>query len=279
MNRMMITAANTMTQLQHKLDVISSNIANVETTGYKRKSATFSDLLFQQINNQQNPAREVGRQTPYGIRQGNGAKIAQIQSDETQGALVQTNRKLDFAFSKEYQYIKVLVQEENEAIIHYTRDGAFYLSPLGGQQLALVTSDGHFVLDENNDPIIYNGNVEDIHLLPGGRLRISGTGGDLTVSLGVVQVNKPQFLIQAGRSLLRFPENLADLGVTEESVLVHLTGDARNDIALTQGTLERSNVDLTEEFTNLIQTQRAYQFQARAVSLADQMFGLINGIR
>lgn len=279
MNRMMITAQNTMTQLQHQLDVISSNIANVETTGYKRKTATFSDLLFQQIHNQRDPAREVGRRTPHGIRQGNGAKIAQIQSDETRGVLVETNRKLDFAFTKEYQYVKVLVQNGDETNVHYTRDGAFYLSPLAGQQLVLVTADGHVVLDENNEPIIYNGEVSDIQLLPGGALQFSGSGGVMIANLGVVHVNKPQFLIQAGRNLLRFPENLAELGVTEETVLEDLTGAARNEIALQQGALERSNVDLTEEFTNLIQTQRAYQFQARAISLADQMFGLINGIR
>ncbi len=279
MNRIMLTAQNTMTQLQHQLDVISSNIANVQTAGYKRKNATFSDLLFQQIHNQRTTAREVGRQTPHGIRQGLGAKIAQIQSDETQGTLVATDRKLDFAFLKELQYVKVLVQQGDETNIHYTRDGAFYLSPLAEGGMALVTADGHFVLDENNEPIIYNGSVEDVQLLPGGSLRFSGSGGVLTVDLGVVQVNKPQFLIQAGRNLLRFPENLAELGVTEETVLVDLVGPARNDIAMKQGALEQSNVDLVDEFTNLLQTQRSYQFQARALSLADQMFGLINGIR
>lgn len=279
MNRMMITAHNTMKQLQYQLDVISSNIANVETTGYKRKTAPFSDLLFQQINNQADPSREVGRRTPHGIRQGIGAKIAQVQSDETQGTIVQTDRKLDFAFTREHQYLKVLVQQDGEAEVHYTRDGSFYLSPIGDNEMALVTADGHFVLDENDQPIVYNGEITNISLLPGGTLRLTGANGAFDVNLGVVHVTKPQFLMQAGKNLLRFPDNLAELNVTEDAVLTNLTGTERNQIALKQGALERSNVDLTEEFTNLIQTQRTYQFQARAISLADQMFGLVNGIR
>ena len=76
----MITATNTLGQLQKNLDVISSNMANVGTTGYKRKTATFTDLLVQQFNNQPSAENEIGRLTPNGIRQGNGAKLGQIQA-------------------------------------------------------------------------------------------------------------------------------------------------------------------------------------------------------
>ena len=97
--------------------------------------------------------------------------------------------------------------------------------------------------------------------------------------LGVVSVKKPQFLDRLGGNLLGLPENLNGLGVTEEDIITHLTGELRKEIELDQGVLETSNVDLSKEMTDLITAQRQYQFQSRAITMADQMGGLINGIR
>ena len=87
MSRTMLTASNTLGQLQKQMDVISHNIANVDTTGYKKQNATFTDLLVQQLNNQPDTASEIGRLTPNGIRQGSGAKLAQIMTVMTQGGI------------------------------------------------------------------------------------------------------------------------------------------------------------------------------------------------
>ena len=153
MNRTMITATNTLGQLQKHLDVVSSNIANVDTVGYKRKQATFTDLLVQQFNNQPSTESEIGRRTPNGIRQGTGAKLGQIQMVMAQGSLKSTDSPLDTAFTKEGQLYRVLVQNDGNSEIQYTRDGAFYLSPISSTK-RLVTSDGNPILDENNHPII-----------------------------------------------------------------------------------------------------------------------------
>ena len=110
MNRMTITAANTMNQLQKQLDVISHNIANLQTTGYKKQKATFSELMYQQHNNQMNTQAEIGRLTPYGVRMGTGAKIDQIQTVLTQGPIVNTGRALDFALTKPDQFLKSWLQ-------------------------------------------------------------------------------------------------------------------------------------------------------------------------
>ncbi|MBU8909092.1 flagellar basal body protein, partial [Desertibacillus haloalkaliphilus] len=89
MNTSMIAASNTMGQIQRKLDTISHNIANTNTTGYKRRESTFTDLLHQQVNNQSRAALEVGRLTPNGIRVGTGAKIAQTAVRTEIGSLMQ----------------------------------------------------------------------------------------------------------------------------------------------------------------------------------------------
>ncbi|WAA12153.1 flagellar hook-basal body protein [Fervidibacillus halotolerans] len=275
MNRIMITASNTMGQLQKQLDVISHNIANIQTNGYKREQVRFSEMMYQQFNNQRDESKEIGRLTPHGVRQGVGAKISQIQTDSSVGNIVQTDRLLDFALTKENQYFKVLVPQDGELTVKYTRDGAFYLSPMNDGQNMLVTSQGYPVLDENDNPIVFQGDMKEIGMSEDGIIHYTNDVGEETnVPLGIVLAENPQIFLQNGDNLLSLPDHLE-----EGDVLIHLTGENRQQIGIRQGALEQSNVDLTEEMTNMIQTQRAYQFQARAVTLADQMQGLINGIR
>ena len=108
LNRTMITASNSLNQIQQALDVVSSNVANVDTNGYKRQVSNSSSLLYQNVNNQKNEDAEIGRLTPNGIRLGVGAKVPQVQTQTSQGALATTNRSLDIAFGKENQYLRVL---------------------------------------------------------------------------------------------------------------------------------------------------------------------------
>lgn len=280
MNRTMITAMNTMNQLQKQLDIISHNIANAQTTGYKRREASFGELLVQQFNNQPNNRAEVGRMTPMGVRHGVGAKLSQVRVNLDQGSLVSTGRLLDFAITREDQYFKVLSERGNRLNITYTRDGAFYLSPITDDEVQLVTSQGDPVLDENDNPIVFSGNFKDITLNERGMLTVTNENGTVqTISLGIVRINKPQFLQQIGDNLYSLPENFAQLNVAEEDILINLTGLERDSIALVQQSLEQSNVNIGDELTKMMQTQRAYQFQARAITLADQMQGLVNGLR
>lgn len=280
MNRTMITATNTLSQLQKQMDIVSNNMANIDTTGYKRREASFTDLLFQQFNNQHNANAEGNRLTPNGIRQGVGAKLAQSKIVMSQGSIKNTGRALDAAFTKEGQYFRVLEQSENGSAIRYTRDGAFYLTPLSDTETMLVTGNGYPVLDENNNPITINGQVNDYEITTNGRLIAKmENGGTSEFNLGVVQVNKPQFLEQKGGNLLGLPENMAELNVPVNEILTELNGPMRNQVSIQQRALEQSNVDMSKEMTDLINLQRAYQFQSRSVSIADQMMGLVNGIR
>jgi len=280
LNRISITASNTMNQLQKQMDTIANNIANSQTTGYKKQRATFGELMYQQYNNQRNLEEEVNRLTPNGIRIGTGARVAQVQTVLTLGSIVQTDRALDFALTEPNQFFKVLAPKGNEMAVHYTRDGSFYLSPVNANEVQLVTSEGYQVLDENNNPIIFNGNLKNVNLNPNGQIVFSDeAGNNATFNLGIAQIHKPQTMARVGDNLMTVPDNLAELGVTEADLLENLAGNLRGQIGLKNQAIEQSNVDIGEEMTNLLQTQRAYQLQGRAITIADQMQGLINGIR
>ena len=279
MLRTMITATNTMGQLQNKLDLISNNIANSNTHGYKAKSSTFNEMLYQQFNNDQlDPA---ARQTPVGIRLGVGAMLGQIQSNQKQGSLQSTDRSLDFAFNKPKQYFNILMPDgENGTKTVYTRQGDFYVSPLNNGTVMLVNGDGYPVADATGQAITLPENMTDFKILDGGTLEASYPNGDvIRTDLAVTEIQKPQVLESISDTYVSLPNNLAELGFTEADIFVDLQGANRQQIGLQNGMLEMSNVDVSKEMTDLIQTQRAYQFNARAVTLADQMLGLINGIR
>lgn len=262
MNRTMINAVNTMSQLQKKMDVTSNNIANINTAGYKRSEATFADLIHQQANNMEPQSEDVGRRTPYGLRLGVGAQMAQAQMVGTQGTLQQTGRTLDIALSKPNQFFKVLVEDEQgNNRVHYTRDGSFSVTPAGGGNVMLVTSEGYPVLDERDNPIVLPEN------------EMENQAGTL---VGLVQVDKPQFLERASQNLLVLPENPA---TAENQILRNLNAAERQQAGIQTGALEMSNVDFSKEMSDLMITQRSYQFQSKAISIADQMLGLINGVR
>ena len=279
MNRMMITASNTMGQLQKKLDTVSHNLANSETTGYKSKQAYFSDFLVQEINNQERTEKEKGRLTPNGIRVGTGAIMSQSQLNTGLGTIKKTDRDLDVALNKENLYFTVSVQNGANRETRFTRDGAFYLSPVG-DQLQLVTSEGYPILNVNNEAILIGSDMKELTFASDGEIRVTyENNGTETIDLGIISVEKPQFLENVSDNTFTLPNNMAQLGVTENEIYTPLTGALRNQVSLTQGALEQSNVDVSTEMTELIQVQRQYQFQSRAVSMADQMMGLVNGIR
>ncbi|MET4560605.1 flagellar basal-body rod protein FlgG [Lysinibacillus parviboronicapiens] len=279
MLRTMITATNTMGQLQNKLDTISNNIANSNTHGYKTQESTFNELLYQQFNNDKEDRAE--RQSPVGIRYGVGAMLGQIQTNHKQGSLQTTNRDLDFAFTKSKQYFNILMPDgENGSKTVYTRQGDFYLSPLNNGTAMVVNADGYPLSDASGQAITLPDNVSSFAISNGGVLEATDANGNIIrTDLAVTELQKPQLMEHISGTYIGLPNNLAELGYTQAEVLTELQGANRQQIGMQSGMLEMSNVNLSKEMTDLIQTQRSYQFNARAVTLADQMLGLINGIR
>lgn len=276
MIRSMYTATNTMTQLQSKLDMISSNIANSNTTGYKSRNASFGEMLNQQINNNETDTAE--RQTPRGIRLGIGVQMAQTKLNTAVGAMSQTNRNLDFALQNENQYFAVKSKDSDELLL--SRQGNFYLSPNDDGSSDLVNSDGYSVVDGDNNPIQFKQDISDVTVTGDGVLKITYVDGTTDTSdLAIVEVNQPDLLEQDKDKYLRYSDELAVQYPGNNDIARLLSGDDRAGISIQGGMLEGSNVDLSKEMSELINTQRSYQFNARTVTMADQMSGLINSVR
>ncbi|AMO84308.1 Distal rod protein [Solibacillus isronensis B3W22] len=279
MLRTMVSATNTLSQLQHQLDTISTNIANSNTTGYKAQQANFTEMLYQQFNNDE--LDRTVRDTPVGIRYGVGAQIGLIQSNQTQGSLQVTDRDLDFALTTKNQYFNVLMQNpEGDVRTAYTRNGSFYVTQTEPGILSLVNSDGYQVADANGQPITFPDNVTGFTMDSDGSLVANYENGTpLKFQLGISELQKPNVMEKLqGGTYIGLPENLDALGFTQAQVLTDLQG-ANRQVGIQKGALEMSNVDVSKEMTNLIQAQRSYQFNTRAITIADQMLGLINGIR
>ncbi|MCB6218561.1 flagellar hook-basal body protein [Bacillus paralicheniformis] len=275
MLRSMITASNTMFELQKQIDNISHNLANTDTTGYKAKNTSFSELIRQQIEqvNEKNNEVAASRKTPPGLRLGVGAVMTDRLTHK-QGSLKETGRDLDIALTSPYQYFQVNVDGE----VQYTRDGAFYLTPAAGNanQMQLVTKEGHAVLDENGNPIRFNQRYKHIKVDDSGSVTVSSDSqgeAPLRFNLGIVRAVKPQALTEEGSNLFSVSDEL------RATALINLNGAGRQDISLKQGFLESSNVDVSKEMTDLISSQRSYQMNSRAITMGDQMMGLINSVR
>lgn len=268
-------AYSTMNQLQQKLDTVSHNIANADTTGYKARKAEFSSLLFQQVNNMTDPRNAEGRLTPDGIRVGSGARLGSIQYHSAIGSIKTTDRRLDTMLINENHFYEVAVTDGANTNTYYTRDGAFYLHPINDDDMLLVTKDGHPVLGADG-PIQINGEFDAVDINTNGDIVVTrGTEQEVVGRLSVVQAIRPRLLEAAGDNFFRLPD-LDALGLVEADI-IQATGE--NDRLIESGVLESSNVNMAEEMTDMIVAQRAYQFNARSITMADQMQGLINQIR
>lgn len=278
MIRTMTTATNTLGQLQHHIDLIGNNLANVSTHGYKASEAKFHEMLYQQFHNDK--ADEAPRQSPLGIRYGTGALLGQAQVNWKVGGLQSTGRPLDFALTEPKHYFNVLMPVDGGTRNVYTRQGNFYISPVTDNRVMLVTGEGYPIADPSGNPITFTDQVQSYTVKSNGILQLTYQNGTIEdIALGITAMERPNVMEHISSTMIGFPNNLAELGVREEEIAVNLQGERRQMIGLENGALEGSNVNVQKEMTDLISVQRSYQFNARTVTLADQMLGLINNIR
>lgn len=277
MSRTMIQAAVTMNQLQNKLDLIGHNMANSQTPGYKTRKAEFSNLLSQQINNFNVPQNAENRLTPDGIRVGAGARLGSIGNDYSVGNLQTTNRALDLALRDENHFFQVETGDGGTGETRYTRDGSFYLQqtePDG--MLMLTTSDGEAVLGQTGEAIRIQDGFDEVVVSDNGEVRIHRDGQtEVAGTLAVIEFTRPEVLEATDRNLFQLPD-LAALGMVQAEVMQPLGAE---NALMESGMLEQSNINLSEQMTDLITAQRAYQFNARTISTTDQMMGLVNQLR
>ncbi|ARI79106.1 flagellar hook-basal body protein [Halobacillus mangrovi] len=272
MNRSMSQAAVTMGQLQSKMDVIGHNLSNVNTHGYKSKTSSFSSLLYQQMDNLSHYEGEANRLTHDGVRLGTGAKLGITNVDLSQGSLQNTGRALDVALLENNHLFGLQVHTENGMDIQYTRSGNFYLNQMDDGSMILTNSDGYPVMGIDGNEVRIENDFSDISIDKNGRVVVTrGEGQSVEAQLNVVEAVRPRTLESVGNNRFRLPD-----GVAANEVI---TDVVPQDIQLQSETLEASNVNISNQMTDMLMAQRAYQFNAKSISTSDQMMGLVNQLR
>ncbi len=260
MNSSMRTSATGMIAQQHMIDVIANNLANVNTTGFKRSRVAFEDLLYETVQG----ARVVNYQsseTAAPMQIGKGVKVGAIMRVHSQGAPEQTERPLDVAIDGE-GFFQVQRPDGSTA---YTRDGSFTISDTG----ALITSGGYQLLPGVSVPK----DVSSISISPTGVVSVLGGGSTTPTEIGTIE-------------LARFlnPNGLQAVGENEfietEASGEPIVGNPQEDGfgRLMQGALEASNVEIVQEMTDMIAAQRAYEINAKAVRAAEDMLQSTNDL-
>jgi flagellar basal-body rod protein FlgG len=287
MNHSLVNSSVTMHAIQQKLDIIANNMANSNTNGYKRKDATFEDILTN-IKEQPKGFQKDGRLSPLGFNQGWGAKLSQAQLNFSQGTLMATGISSDLAIEGNALYevtMNTVDEITGNPVVKtvYTRDGSFELAvnPSDPDNLYLQTKEGHFVNGTNGRiriPKDLKMSVDEKGNITAINPKDSGMAPVQVGQLKLVRVVRPQYLQQIGESLYSLPEGLNNANgqilqnVNKGSIL-------ESPVAIRQGSLEQSNVNLADEMTELIMVQREYQLSARAVTSSDTMMNLANNLR
>ena len=247
---------------QTNVEVISNNIANMTTTGFKRRRAEFQDLLYQNMRRVGSNTSDNGTVVPSGAQVGLGVKTAAIYRIGEQGNLQQTSNSLDVAI-RGNGFFQVTLPTGETA---YTRDGTFGLSPAG----EIVTADGFTVAPGITIPP----NAKDVTISADGQVQVKIDGQTAPQTVGTLQ-------------LAVFP-NEAGLEAQGDNLLLasSASGNAVTGQPSTpgfgtvmQGAVESSNVNVVSEITNLITAQRAYEMNSRVITTSDQMLSTLTNLR
>ncbi len=262
MIRALYSAASGMNAQQLNVDNIANNLANANTAGFKMRRTEFQDLVYQ---NMVTPGTQSGAQStvPVGLQIGMGARPASNEIILTQGNLTQTENPLDLAIQgKGFFQIR-----QADGTIAYTRDGSFQLDKQGN----LVNSSGLMV-----EPQI---------TIPAQALSVT-VGADGTVSYTMPGQSAAQTAGQLQLATFQNPAGMSSIGgnlftATDASgqPIVNTPGSSDGIGTLMQGYQEQSNVNVVEEFINLIQSQRAYEANSKVVKAADEMYQQINNLK
>lgn len=260
--RSLTTAATGMFAQQMNVEVISNNIANATTTGYKRRRAEFADLLYQDMRRVGTQSSDSGTIVPAGVQIGVGVKPVAVYRIHEQGNLQLTDNSLDVAI-KGRGFFQVDMPDGTTA---YTRDGSFKVSEDG----TIVTQDGFTVLPGITVPA----NATSLTINASGQVEATIAGQVAPSLLGQFQL--ANFINEAGL------DAIGDNLLTETTASgTSTTGNpgAVGFGALQQNFLETSNVNIVSEITDLITAQRTYEINSKVIQASDDMMGTVSQIR
>jgi flagellar basal-body rod protein FlgG len=259
MLRALYSSAAGMESQQLNLDVIANNLANVNTTGFKKSKIEFQDLLYDTTRSA-GAEQSNGNQLPTGLQIGHGSRAVATSKVFTEGELTQTGEKLDVAIQGD-GFFQVTMPDGTLA---YTRDGAFKTSSSG----QITTSDGLSV-QSGFQPVAVG--TTGITISPDGTVSATSSSGTTTFQVQLTRFANPAGLQSVGRNLyLETPAS----GTPETG-----TPNQAGFGSLQQGFLEMSNVKVVEEMVNMIVAQRAYEVNSKAVQASDEMMQQSNNLR
>ena len=261
MIRSLWTSATGMQAQALNLDVISNNLANVNTAGFKKSRAEFQDLLYETIRPAGTPSSQDS-EVPAGIQLGHGTRPSTVLKIFSQGNMENTQNELDLAIEGDGFFQIALPNGETA----FTRDGAFKLDSDG----RMVNSDGFALEPEITIP----SDALSISVGLDGTVSVLQAGETAPSEIGTIELARfvnPAGLISMGKNLFMTSEASGD----------EMTGTAGEDGlgTLAQGFLEMSNVSVVDEMVNMITAQRAYESNSKAIQAADEMLQLANNVK
>lgn len=247
------TAATGMDSQEKNIDVISNNLANVNTTGFKKSRVSFQDLMYQQVTQPGTPNAQGG-QIPVGLEFGHGSKVSASQKIFSAGNVQNTSNPLDIIIEGD-GFFQV---ERPDGTIAYTRDGSFKQDSQG----RVVTTDGYPLLPEIRLPE----DATEVSITSDGTVSVQISGSNTPLQLGQIELarfSNPAGLNSRGR-------NLFDATVASGNPYLGTPGSVGFG-TVAQGFLEMSNVQVVEELVNMIGAQRAYEINSKAIQAANEM--------
>lgn len=260
--RSLSIAATGMLAQQLNVEVISNNIANMNTSGYKRQRAEFDDLLYQDLRRVGSASSDQGTIVPSGIQLGLGVKPAAVYRIGEQGSLEITDNRFDLAINGQGYFMVELPSGETA----YTRAGAFQLGPEGD----LVTPDGYLVQPGVTIPQ----DAQSVTVNANGEVWVDFAGQVASQQVGQIEV--------AGFA------NESGLEATGDNLFLETTASGQPTVGvpgtpgfgkIQQGALEASNVDVVSEITKMIAAQRAYEMNSRVIQASDEMMRSVAQLR
>ena len=261
MNRALRTAATGMAAQQLNIDTIAHNLANVNTTGFKKSRPEFQDLMYQTLKStgvSQNP----NVQQPMELQVGTGAVPVSTMKSFAQGDIQPTENQLDVAIEGE-GFLQV---RRPDGTLAYTRDGSFKISGEG----SLVSAQGYLV----EPAITFSDDTSTIAIARDGTIEATSTAGGDAVKLGQFELVK--FINPAG---LRAIGGNLFVETTASGAPIVGTAGSEGFGELVQGMLESSNVDVVEEMVGMITAQRAYEINAKTIKTVEEMLDVANNIK
>ncbi len=261
MIRALWTAASGMQAQQKNIDVVAHNLANVNTTGFKRSRADFQDLIYQNLKSTGAPATNA-TQVPTGIQIGLGTRLAAVTKIFSPGDFTQTGNELDIAIEGD-GFFQI---QQPDGTTGYSRAGAFKRDSTG----RVVTPEGNPLLPE----IVIPNNATKINIGSDGTVSVQQAGQNAPTTVGNIQLatfSNPSGLSAQGKNIY-LPSDASGTATTGTPGLEGLG-------AIAQGLLEMSNVNVAEEMVNMIVGQRAYEINSKAVQASDEMLQTANNLR